>query len=300
MIFLVISSGAGSFAASLTADGRVVSYRIKNEAVSIFPKDVIDDVLSEAEINADDIDYVVFLGKPFSYFERLISLHILFFPGCFLNFVYDIRDFFIEKIRIKALVKERLGYAKDICFVNTMDAVADEISRGFPAGNGLVIISLGDSMDLRTLGCYKKESRGVVLIKGSVYPNSISMLYRLPSQDKGAKPIKAKDLLKLHGDGSFILRKKFFKYNHGSIALKKGYVAEKKESEFYFTEILDKLINSTGLSFGEKVLFVSDYPVDSGTCEILRSRFKELEFISLNKTEIMEYAAKYTARQLKS
>ncbi len=298
MVFLVISSGAGFFTASLIADGKVISYRIKNEAVSNFPKDVIDDVLSEAVINTGDIDYVVFLGKPFSYFERLISLHIFFFPRCFLNFVYDIRDFFIEKIRIKKLIKERLGCVKDACFLNTMDAVADEISKGFLTNNELVIISLGDSMDLRTLGCYKKENNDVVLIRELNYPNSISMLYRLSSQDKNAKLIEAKDLLKLYGDGSFILRKKFFQYNHGAIALKKEFRVEKRECIFCFEEILDRMIISTNMSLDEKVLFVSDYPVGLETCERLRSKFKNLEFISLNKIEIIEYAAKYTAKRV--
>ncbi len=298
MVFLVISLGMGFFAVSLITDGKVISYRIKNEVVSIFPKDVIDDVLSEAVINAGDIDYVVFLGKPFSYFERLISLHIFFFPSCFLNFVYDIRDFFIEKIRIKALVKERLGCAKDVCFLNTMDAIADEISKGFLTNNGLVIISLGGSMDLRTLGCYKKENNGVVLVKELIYPNSISMLYRLSSQDKNAKLIEVKDLLKLYGDGSFVLRKNFFQYNHGAIALKKEFRVEKRECIFYFEEILDRMIISTNMSSDEKAVFVSDYPIDLETCERLRSKFKNLEFISLNKMEIIKYAAKYTARRV--
>jgi len=300
MIFLVISSGTGFFAACLIADGKVMSYKVKNEVISIFPKDVIDDALSEAVINAGDIDYVVFLGKPFSYFERLISLHIFFFPNCFLNFIYDIRDFFIEKIRIKTLIKEKLGYAKDICFLNTMDAVADEISRGFLTNNGLVIISLGDSIDLRTLGCYKKENKDVMLIRELTYPNSISMLYRLSSQDKNAKLIEAKDLLKLYDDGSFVLRKNFFQYNRGVIALKKEFRVEKKECIFCFEEILDRMIISTNMSSDEKVLFVSDYPVDLEVCERLRTRFRNLEFMFLNKMEIIGYAVKYTARQVKS
>lgn len=299
MVFLVVFTEIKFFIACLITDGKIKSHRINSETALIFPKDIIDDLLLDAGINVGNIDYIVFLGKPLAYFERLINLHIFFFPFSFLSFVSDFKDFFIERMRIKTLAKKKLGYSKDICFLEPVDVIAHEIGLAFLPKNGMVIVSLCASTNLKTLGCYKKEGDSIFLVSELEYPNCISMFYRLKTQDNGATLVKVRDLLKFPKKGSFILKRKFFQYKDGIIALKEGYRVEQKESILFVEEILSDIIGSTGVWLEEKLFFVSDYPVDLDTSERLRSKFKNLEFIFLNKIEIVEYAVKYTTRRLK-
>lgn len=295
MVFLVLFYGINFFTACIAVDGKILSYKIKNEITTIFPKETISDILLDAKMDIDNIDYIIFLGKPLSYFERLINLHMFFFPFSFFNFVNDFKDFFIEKMRIKTLAKERLGYKKDICFPEPMDAIASEISRDF---HGTMIISFKSSIDLRTLGCYKKDRDSMTLVKELNYPSCVSTLYNLASCDNHATLVNMEGLVDLYEDGSFILKKRFFRYNNGAVTLKKRYRVEKKDSLFYFEEIINRMISSLSLSSDEKVLFVSDYSICDESRKRLEVKFGNLDFIYLDRIEMMNHASKYAMKAI--
>ena len=92
MYILGISAFYHDSAACLISDGEIIAAaqeerftRKKHDAS--FPEHAIKYCLKAANINANQIDNVVFYEKPFIKFERLLETYLAFAPKGFLSFV---------------------------------------------------------------------------------------------------------------------------------------------------------------------------------------------------------------------
>ena len=305
MWILIISYGTQSPSACLIKEDGIIGPKLETEYCQIencsrvFPENAIAGLLHEQDLEVDDIDYVVLCGKPFSYFERLINTHIFFFPYSFLRFFSDFRDFFINKIRIKNLLKKRLGFSRKICYPEPMDAIADGLDGDFISEVEFIIISLSNTIGLRTMGFYKRENSNLELIKSLTYPNCLSILYNLNSQFIEKRLVNLSDLIKVYRDGSFVLKNKFLQSRNAVIALKQGYaIPNQTDILKSLEEILERLIMSVITSLDDKVLFVSDYSLHKESCERLQRKFKDLTFKYFDSSEIMKYVAKYVKKAI--
>jgi predicted NodU family carbamoyl transferase len=138
-------------------DNSVVSCKMENVVSPYFPRESAEAVLSESGVDISKVDYLVFLGKPFSYFERIIDAHIALFPRSFLRFFTDIKDIFNNKLRIKAIAKKSLNFQNDICYIELTDAIGWQISKEHLLEDITVIVLLRDSLSSRVGGRYQKK-----------------------------------------------------------------------------------------------------------------------------------------------
>jgi len=156
-------------------DGRVMSHKTENADPAAFPGYAVEYVLSQAELDISEVDHVAFLGKPLSYFERLIDRHTRLFPFSFPAFFSDFRDFFIKKLKVKSSIKENLDFSKDIYYVELADAVAYAAAGEYSSEEMIIAVFLSDCLSLRTGGCYRKKGDGLFLLKELVWSDSLSI-----------------------------------------------------------------------------------------------------------------------------
>lgn len=114
MRILGISCYYHDAAATLIEDGRVIAAsseerfsRIKQD--SGFPKRAIDFCLNEAEINAKDLNWIVFYEKPFVKFERISLSFLATSPGARASFVNAYKTWLKDKLWIKNTLARELG-----------------------------------------------------------------------------------------------------------------------------------------------------------------------------------------------
>ncbi len=122
MRILGISAFYHDSAAALVIGGDIVAAaqeerftRIKHD--SSFPRRAIAACLEQAEIELEDVDYVVFYEKPFLKFERLLETYVAFVPRGFTSFRKALPVWLKEKLFQKdLLIKElrRLGADRTI------------------------------------------------------------------------------------------------------------------------------------------------------------------------------------------
>ena len=170
MILLIISYGTDFTGVRLMKDAQIIASKLLKEKSFIIPKALIKGTLSESNINIEEVDYIVFLGKPLSYFEKLINIHICHFPFSFLRFFSDFKYFFSDKMNIKHTVRKGLNFNKDICYVEPADAIAHQVAKESPLQEMAIIVFLSDCMSSRAGGCYEKKGDRVSLIKELTYP----------------------------------------------------------------------------------------------------------------------------------
>lgn len=151
----------------------MVKSRMENEPSNDFPKSSVENVLWESKTDAGAIDYVVFLGKPLSYLERLISTHIEFFPFSFRKFFSDFRDFFGNKFAIRSILKKNLSFNRDICYIEVADAVAYGLSKNNPSKYMREIVVLSDCLSSRIGGSYAADNNRLILERELLFSDNL-------------------------------------------------------------------------------------------------------------------------------
>jgi Predicted carbamoyl transferase, NodU family len=124
MYVLGISAYFHDSAAAIFKDGQLIS-AIEEEKLSRikhdynFPEKAIDFCLKQANIKAEDLDYVVFFEKPFLKFERIIKTVIWNFPKTFLLFIESMKNWLFDKLWISNVIQTKLNISRDkIMFSN--------------------------------------------------------------------------------------------------------------------------------------------------------------------------------------
>jgi len=302
---LVVLYGVLNPGACLFVSGKAIGPVYETEYVQtgawtrVFPDNAIAELLRRSGLTIERVDYVVIAGKPLSYFERLLHIHMFFFPGLFRDFFADFKDLFINKIRIKHLLLKNISYAGDVCYIEPTDAFACQIAGTGLKDNGFVLVSLSQTMGYRTLGCYKKEGGHVILIKELAYPSSLLLLRDLGAIGDNGKAIKADNLVKMFDDGSFVLNRKILRYDGATVRVNNGSgVTADPPGNCLFEKALCNMINSIICSPGDSVIFASDYAVDRQCVERLQTRFSGLSFFELSGADIYACARNYAVNSI--
>jgi carbamoyltransferase len=118
MHILGISCFYHDAAAALLRDGVLVAAAeeerfTRKKHDSEFPEKAIEFCLRRAGINAVDLDYIVFYEKPFVKFERIIFTSMQTFPKSAALFREAMKNWLLDKLWIKGLIKQKLGADDD-------------------------------------------------------------------------------------------------------------------------------------------------------------------------------------------
>jgi len=163
MKILVVSCGTRYSGACLISDETVISCKMENETALTLPKNEVDQILGETGVSAGAVDYLVFLGKPLGYLERILDTHMRTFPWSLIKFYSECRDFFINKLSIKAIAKKDLNFNKDILYVEISDVLAWRAANDYPNEDVRILTVLSNSLSNRVGGVYLKKSGNVFL-----------------------------------------------------------------------------------------------------------------------------------------
>lgn len=239
MYILGISFFYHDSAACLLKDGEIIAAvqeerftRQKHE--SRFPKAAIKYCFEKVGIGIEDVAYLGFYEKPFLKFERILEGYINTFPKSYRAFLMSMMTWLREKIWIKELIREELGYQGKIYFIehHLSHGASSFLVSPFSEAAILTIDAVGE---WTTTSYGIGQNNQIKILKEIKWPDSLGMLYssftyylgfRVNSDEykvMGAAPygqpnyvdLIERELIKIKEDGSFKLNLKYFQYHYG-------------------------------------------------------------------------------------
>ncbi len=242
---LGISAFYHDSAAALISNGEIIAAvqeerftRVKHDAT--FPKNSINYILNEANINLDKIDYIVFYEKPFLKFERLLETYVANAPRGFLSFKKAMPIWLKEKLFQKTVITNelRLIYKnfnpEKLLFSEHHLSHAASAFYPSPFDNA-VILTIDGVGEWATTTISIGNQNNIKIKKEIHFPNSLGLLYSAFTYYLGfkvnsgeykvmglapyGKPVFEKtikdNLIDIKDDGSFCLNQSFFNYTTG-------------------------------------------------------------------------------------
>ena len=265
---LGISAFYHDSAAALIQDGKIIAAaqeerfsRIKHD--ERFPINAIKYVLKEANIELNQIDYVVFFEKPFLKFERLLETYLAFAPKGFKSFSLAMPIWLKEKLFQKNFLFNHLqeldknfNDIKKIKFSEHHYSHAASAFYPSPFDEAIVLTLDGVGEWATTTVAHGKGNK-ITMLKEIHFPHSLGLLYSAFTYYTGfkvnsgeykvmglapyGKPIYKdlilKNLIDLKEDGSFKLEMSYFNFATGLTMTNKkfenlfGQPVRKKEDE---------------------------------------------------------------------
>jgi Predicted carbamoyl transferase, NodU family len=199
-----------------------------------FPTNAIHYCLQEGGIQAQDLDYIGFYDKPFTKFERLLTTYIATFPISLPSFLKAMPVWLKEKLWIPQKMREELGDAGKLLFVEHHLSHAASAFFVSPFSEAAILTADGvGEWETTTMGM--GNDRTLTLTKSIHFPHSLGLLYSAFTYYLGfrvnsaeykvmglapyGKPVFAdlilRELVSLKDDGSFRLNMKYFAYDYG-------------------------------------------------------------------------------------
>ncbi len=236
---LGISAFYHDSAACLVKDGEIIAAaqeerftRRKHDAS--FPANAVQYCLREARVAVKDLRFVGFYEKPFLKFERLLYTYLAFAPLGFPSFLKAIPLWLKQKIFLKDLIAEQLGFTGEILFCEHHESHA--ASAFYPSPFEEAAILTLDGVGEWTTTSFGSGKGSQIRLRSEIkFPHSLGLLYsaftyyvgfRVNSgeyklmglapygQPKYVDLIK-RELIDLKEDGSFKLNLKYFNYCAG-------------------------------------------------------------------------------------
>ena len=239
MYILGISAYYHDSAAALIKDGEIIAAaqeerfsRKKGDAS--LPKQAISYVLSEANLDIESVDHIVYYENSRKKFSRLVWNAIAFAPHTRESFVKSMSTFFGGKLFIERRIKEELGTSKKIEFVD--HHLSHAASAFYPSPfREAAVLTLDGVGEWSTLTIGSGANNRLDLIMELRYPHSLGMLYSAFTYYCGFKVNSGEyklmglapygepkylreiydNLLDVKEDGSFRLNMSFFDYYRG-------------------------------------------------------------------------------------
>lgn len=225
-------------AAVLLIDGRPVAMaeeerfsRKKND--SAFPKKAAEFVLKEGNLNAHDLDYVIFYEKPFLKLERIFKNNLATFPFAPFVFKESIKHLFLSKLWVRSLIAKELDIAPEkILFAehHLAHGASAFFSSPYEKAAILTIDGVGE-WAVTTIGI--GEGTKIRILKEIRFPHSLGLLYSAFTAFLGfevnegeykvmgmapyGKPKyadKVRKMIKFFDDGSYELDLSYFSFHH--------------------------------------------------------------------------------------
>ena len=247
MFILGISAFYHDSAASLINNGEIVAAAqeerfTRKKHDSSFPKNAIEYCLKEANIDANQISYVIFYEKPFLKFERLLETYLAFAPKGFKSFAMAmplwIKDKLFQKSQlIKDLINilgEETNWHDRILF--SEHHLSHAASAFYPSPfEKAAILTIDGVGEWTTSSVAIGEGSNLRVLKEIMFPHSLGLLYSAFTFYTGFKvnsgeykvmglapygkpkyvDLIKENLIKIHEDGSFWLDMSYFDYATG-------------------------------------------------------------------------------------
>ena len=243
---LGISAFYHDSAAALLIDGKIVAAAqeerfTRKKHDSSYPYNSIKYVLSEANLELNQLDQIVFYEKPFLKFERLLETFLAFAPKGFTTFLMSMPIWLREKLFQKNFIYEQLK-RNDNKF-NDIDKLSfsehhfsHAASAFYPSPfNEAVILTLDGVGEWATSTLAIGKDNKISMIKEIFFPHSLGLLYSAftyytgfkvnsgeyklmglaPYGSPKYKDLIFKKLIDVKEDGSFRLNMKYFNFATG-------------------------------------------------------------------------------------
>jgi len=239
MHILGISCFYHDSAACLVRDGEIIS-AVQEERFTRkkhdfnFPTNAINWCLKEANISAQDLDYVVFYDKPFIKFERILETSLMYAPSGIRQFIQAMPLWLKQKLWIPELIRKGLNYQGRVLFAEHHESHAASAFYPSPFKEAafLTIDGVGE-WETASFGVGRENN--VALQYYLKFPHSLGLLYSAFTYYAGFKvnsgeyklmglapygepkyaDLILKELIDLKDDGSFKLNMKYFGYCNG-------------------------------------------------------------------------------------
>jgi carbamoyltransferase len=225
-------------AAALLVDGKIVAAaqeerftRKKHDAG--FPRHAIASCLAQAGLDRSELDYVGFYEKPLLKFDRILETYLSFAPTGFKSFRKAIPTWVTEKLRLRREIRRGLDqqYRRRIVFGHHHQSHA--ASAFFPSPlEEAAILTMDGVGEWATTTMGLGRGNKIQLTDEIRFPHSLGLLYSAFTSYCGFRvnageyklmglapygqphyaDVIAKQLVKIHDDGSFHLNLDYFGY----------------------------------------------------------------------------------------
>ena len=252
---LGISAYYHDSAAALIIDGKIIAAaqeerftRIKHD--SSYPKKAIEYVLSEANIQLNQVDHVAFYDKPFLKFERLLETYIAYAPKGLKQFSMAMPVWLREKLFLKhQLIKSLKQLDPDINPAKLLFGehhFSHAASAYYPSPfEEAIVLTLDGVGEWATTTVAIGRGNQLDIVKEILFPHSLGLLYSAftyylgfrvnsgeykvmglaPYGKPKYKGLILKKLVDLKEDGSFRLDQSYFDYATGLTMTNKRFSA---------------------------------------------------------------------------
>jgi len=236
---LGISAFYHDSAACLVKDGKIIAAAqeerfTRKKHDDSFPTQAVTYCLNEAGITMADVTHVAFYEKPFIKFERLLLTYLTYAPQGMSSFLKAMPVWLKEKIFIKTVIQQKLGYQGEIFFSEHHQSHA--ASAFFPSPFDEAAIITFDGVGEWTTTSWGRGKADQFEINQEInFPHSLGLLYsaftyyvgfRVNSGEyklMGLAPygepkyadLIRRELIDIKADGSYRLNMKYFNYPVG-------------------------------------------------------------------------------------
>jgi len=240
MKILGISAHYHDSAAALVVDGVPVSAvqeerlsRHKNDAG--FPSNAIEWCLTNAGLEADDLDAVVFYERSMLKFERILTSALRTFPYSWRSFPHAIKNSLGEKVWVRGIISSYLGVPrKKILFTAHHASHAAAAFLTSPSRRAAILTADGVGEWATVTAGHGTRAPGatdITLLREIRYPHSLGMLYStftaylgfavnedeykvmgLAAYGRPTMVEQVRKLIRRTPDGGFALAPEYFEY----------------------------------------------------------------------------------------
>jgi carbamoyltransferase len=247
MNILGISAFYHDSAASLVRDGKILCaaqeerFTRKKHDFS-FPKNAIDYCLTYGGLNGSELDLVAFYDKPFMKFERILETYLAFAPSGIPSFIKAIPLWIKQKLWMKDLIRNELGYDGKIVFPEHHESHAASAFFASPF-NEAAFLTLDGVGEWATASFGVGKGNKIQLMAEIHFPHSLGLLYSAFTYYTGFKVNSGEykvmglapygrptykdliltELMDLKDDGSFKMNMKYFDYCAGLTMTSKNF-----------------------------------------------------------------------------
>lgn len=239
MYILGISAFYHDSAACLVKDGEILLAAqeerfTRKKHDHNFPQKAIEFCLKDAGIRAEQLDLIAFYDKPFLKFERLLETYLAYAPVGIKSFIKAMPLWIKEKLWMKEMIKEKLGYTGKIIFPEHHESHA--ASAFYPSAyNKAAIITMDGVGEWTTTSYGIGEGNEIQLFADIKFPHSLGLLYSAltyytgfkvnsgeykvmglaPYGEPKYKKLIYDHLIDVKEDGSFRMNMEYFNYCQG-------------------------------------------------------------------------------------
>ncbi len=239
MYILGVSAFYHDSAACLVKDGEILSAAqeerfTRKKHDHNFPQKAIEFCLSDAGIKSDQLDLVAFYDKPFLKFERLLETYLTYAPIGIKSFIKAMPLWIKEKLWMKEMIKDKLGYSGKVIFPEHHESHA--ASAFYPSPyNKSAILTMDGVGEWTTTSYGIGDGNDIQLLADIKFPHSLGLLYSAltyytgfkvnsgeykvmglaPYGEPKYKQLIYDHLIDVKDDGSFRMNMEYFNYCQG-------------------------------------------------------------------------------------